>query len=163
MSNSQQPHGLRCARPPCPSPAPGVYRSTDSVGRAGGGSCAQTRVREPLLSPSSQTLSPGKPLLGGPAGDHHWAPCIGFVWGCTLRHRPQRQLPGPTPPPTPPPLGLWLFPKVLGREGQSAAGGESVCWTKTQQPRALSLEEAKEVCEEEPIDFNYPQTAHRDK
>ena len=95
VSNSQQPHGLRCARPPCPSPAPGVYRSTDSVGRAGGGSCAQTRVREPLLSPSSQTLSPGKPLLGGPAGDHHWAPCIGFVWGCTLRHRPQRQLPGP--------------------------------------------------------------------
>ena len=28
MSNSSQPHGLQHARPPCPSPAPGVYSNS---------------------------------------------------------------------------------------------------------------------------------------
>ena len=31
MSNSLQPHGLHCARPPCPSPAPGVYSTSCSL------------------------------------------------------------------------------------------------------------------------------------
>ena len=95
-----RPHGLQRSGPPCPSPAPGVYGSTDTVGRVGGGSHPQTRVQEPLLSPSSQTLSPGKPLLGGSAGDRHWAPRVSFTWGCTLRHRPQCLLLGPPHPAT---------------------------------------------------------------
>ena len=28
MSNSLQPHGLQCTRPPCPSPTPGVYSNS---------------------------------------------------------------------------------------------------------------------------------------
>ena len=33
VSNSLRPHGLQCTRPPCPSPAPGVYSNSCSLSR----------------------------------------------------------------------------------------------------------------------------------
>ena len=33
MSNSLQPHGLQHARPPCPSPTPGVYSNSSPLSR----------------------------------------------------------------------------------------------------------------------------------
>ena len=42
MSNSLWPHGLQHARPPCPSPIPGVYSS----------SCPQSRWCHPTISSS---------------------------------------------------------------------------------------------------------------
>lgn len=45
----------------------------------------------------------------------------------------------------------------------SSPGCEFICLSFTWQPHALSLDEAAEDLEEDPIDFNYPETAHRDK
>ena len=42
VSNSLQPHGLQHARPPCPSPTPGVYSN----------SCPSSRWCHPTISPS---------------------------------------------------------------------------------------------------------------
>lgn len=42
-------------------------------------------------------------------------------------------------------------------------GCEFIYLSFTWQPQALSLDEATEGFEEDPIDFNYPETAHRDK
>ena len=42
-------------------------------------------------------------------------------------------------------------------------GCEFICLSFTWQPQALSLDEAMEGFEEDPIDFNYPETAHMDK
>lgn len=42
-------------------------------------------------------------------------------------------------------------------------GSEFICLSFTWQPQALSLDEATEGFKEDPIDFNYPETAHRDK
>ena len=47
MSDSLQPHGLQHARPPCPSPTPGVYSN----------SCPLSRWCHPTISSSVITLS----------------------------------------------------------------------------------------------------------
>ena len=48
MSNSLQPRGLQHARPPCPSPTPGVYSN----------SCALNRWCHPTISSSVVPFSP---------------------------------------------------------------------------------------------------------
>ena len=51
MSDSLQPHGLQHARPPFPSPTPGVYLNSCSLSQW----CQPTA--HPLLSPSPHTLN----------------------------------------------------------------------------------------------------------
>ena len=47
VSNSLQPHGLQHARPPCPSPTPGVYSD----------SCPLSQWRHPIISSSVAPFS----------------------------------------------------------------------------------------------------------
>ena len=47
MSNSSQPHGLQHARPPCPSPTPGVYSN----------SCPSSQWCHPTISSSVVSFS----------------------------------------------------------------------------------------------------------
>ena len=54
MSDSLQPHGLQHARPPCPSPTPGVYSNSchwvsDAI-----------QTSHPLSSPSPPTFNPSQ-------------------------------------------------------------------------------------------------------
>ena len=55
VSNSSQPHGPQHARPPCPSPTPGVY--PDSVRRVSDA----TQPSHPLSSPSPLAPNPSQP------------------------------------------------------------------------------------------------------
>ena len=65
MSDSLWPHGLQHARPPCPSPTPGVYSN----------SCPLSRWCHPTMSspsPPALNLSQHQGLFKGVSSSHQW-------------------------------------------------------------------------------------------
>ena len=69
LSNCLQPHGLQHARPPCPSPSPGVYPS----------SCPLNQWCHPTSEMPSHPLLPSSPLafyLSQHQGLFQWASCL---------------------------------------------------------------------------------------
>ena len=59
VSNSLQPHGLQCTRPPCPSPAPGVYSNSCPLSRW----CHPTISSSVVPSPPAFNLSQHQSLF----------------------------------------------------------------------------------------------------
>ena len=78
MSNSLRPHGLQHAKPPCPSPTPGVHSNT----------CALSRWCHPAISSSSP--SPPAPNPSQHQGLFQWVSFLHEV-AKVLEFQPQHQ------------------------------------------------------------------------
>ena len=111
MSNSSWPHGLQHARPPCPSPTPGIYSNSCPLSRwwpptvsssvIPFSSCLQSFPASQSF-PVSQFLSSGGPSIGVstsasvlPMNIQDWFPLGSTVWSPCSPRDSQQSSPAP--------------------------------------------------------------------